>query len=493
MRRVSRFSLLAAWLMGWLIPVQGFPQEAALPSLPEAVTGLQRVLVDVVARSEKSVVAISRAEKDRPGEALNLEFRPDPFGRRPFPLAVSKPTDPDFVPREYGAGVVIDRRGLVLTAYHVLGADGDYYVTTQDRKVFRATVKGADPRSDLAVLAIEATDLTPIRFGDAAGLRKGQIVVALGNPYAIARDGQVSASWGIVANLGRKAPAVPADSDPVGKTTLHHFGTLIQTDAKVTLGTSGGPLLNLKGEMIGLMTALAAAPGYEQAAGYAFPVDETFRRAVERLKEGREVEYGFLGIRPDKVTQEESSRGIQGTRVERVVPGTPAFRHGLRMGDVISKVNGQPIYDADGLMLEVGKLPVESVVRLAVLRDGRRSDIEVPLGKYPVRGKKIITTPAPSWRGLRVDYATAAPELDSRSDYALPLSDMAVVISDVEKGSPAWVAGLRPGTFIGQVDRRPVRTPKDFHAAVAGKAGPVQLGLVGGRSEEAIRVVPPGS
>ena len=208
-------------------------------------------------------------------------------------MSPPQPTDPDFIPNEYGAGVVVDRGGLILTAYQVLGEESDYYVTTADHKIYKATVKGADPRSDLAVLSIEATDLTPIALGNAAELKKGQIVISLGNPYAVARDGQASAAWGIVSNLGRKAPATPSESDPSGRPTLHHYGTLIQTDAKLNLGTSGGPLLNLKGEMVGLGVVLAAAAGYEAAGGYAIPVDETFRRALETLKQGREVRVRF--------------------------------------------------------------------------------------------------------------------------------------------------------------------------------------------------------
>ena len=225
-----------------------------------------QVMVDLIAKAERSVVAIARVEKPRPGETFNLELRPNPFGLPTAPALPASPTDSDFVANEYGTGVVIDARGLILTAYHVLGDHSDYFVTTHDRRVFRAWAKGADPRSDLAVLAVDATDLVPITFGDAAKMRKGDTVIALGNPFAIARDGQVSASRGIVSNLARKAPAMPDESDLSGRSTLHHFGTLIQTDAKLNLGTSGGPLLNLDGEMVGLTVALAAVQGYETAA-----------------------------------------------------------------------------------------------------------------------------------------------------------------------------------------------------------------------------------
>ena len=318
--------------------------------------------------------------------------------------------------------MVVDPRGLILTTYHVLGDESDYYVTTADRKVYKATVKGADPRSDLAVLAIDAADLTPITFGNAAELKKGQIVISLGNPYAIARDGQASAAWGIVSNLARKAPATPSESDPSGRPTLHHYGTLIQTDAKLNLGTSGGPLLNLKGEMVGLSVVLAATAGYEAAGGYAIPVDPTFRRAVETLKQGREVEYGFLGIQPTNLRPQEILAGLHGMRVGQVVPGTPAARYGLKAGDIVTAVDDTPIYDADGLVLNVGKLPAEAVTRLSVLRGGSPRTIEVTLSKYAVHGKKIVTAADPAWRGLRVDYPTAVVDEEGHSAAARRLS-----------------------------------------------------------------------
>lgn len=484
---------ILAWLaMAPIAPVRG-QQPAPPDSALDLASALERTMTEVVARAEKSVVAIARV-KDNSSEALNREARPDPFGQRLTPPVVPSPTDPDFVPNDYATGVVVDRRGLILTTYQTLGENSTYYVTTHDHKTYRASIKGADPRSDLAVLAIDAADLTPIVFGDAAGLRKGKIVMALGNPFAIARDGQVSASWGIVANLARKAP-MPDEADSAGrstKTMLHHFGTLIQTDVRLNSGTSGGPLLNLRGEMIGLITSLPPVAGYEQAAGYAYPVDQTFRRAVELLKQGREVEYGFLGIAPESPTPDELLKGVQGARVRSLNVGTPAHRYGLKPNDLITSVNGIPIHDADGLVLEVGRLPVESVVRLGVVRDRDRLDVDVTLSKYPVRGRKIITTPAPSWRGMRIDYPTAVPENAERPVAESSAFGRSVVVTEVEQGTPAWRAGLRPGMLISKVDQMLVRTPREFQTAVAGKSGPIQVVLAGGQGESPVRTVPPG-
>jgi len=446
-------------------------------------------MIGAIERAERSVVAIARVRKPQAGETFPLEFHPDPFIRRLAPAPDPQPTDPDFIPNAYGSGVVVDAKGLVLTAHHVLGEDSEYYVTTHDRKVYRAQVKGADPRSDLAVLAIETTGLVPIHFSKSAPLRRGQLVIALGNPYAIAHDGNLSASWGIVSNLARKAPRAPSEFDTSGRDTLHHFGTLIQTDARLNLGTSGGPLLNRQGEMIGLCVALAATAGYETAGGYAIPVDATFHRVLATLKEGREVEYGFLGVRPTNLAPHEVHAGIQGTRLSEVVPGTPADRHGVREGDILTAVNGTPVYDADGLYLEVGKMPVEAVAHLAILRDGRPREIDVRLSKYPVRGWKVVTTPAPMWRGMRVDYPTAW--LDTARQRARPPAfDEGVVVTEVEAESPAWQAGLRAGALVSHVGQTAVRTPSQFHAAVAGRTGPVALRLPDD-SAQSVRTVAP--
>ncbi len=451
------------------------PAMAQQPAPSAVITAVEGALVEAIERASPSVVAISQVRKRNPGESLNFEIRPGPLGMPVLPSQLPSPEDADFIPTEYATGVVLDRRGLVLTAYHALQPENDFFVTTHQHKRYRAWIKAADPRSDLAILAFEADDLVPIPLGDASKLRRGQFVIAMGNPYAIARDGQASASWGIVANLNRKAPPTPTELDSVGKTTLHHFGTLIQTDARLNLGTSGGALIDLEGHMVGLTTSLAAVAGYETAAGYAYPVDETFRRVVDTLKRGREVEYGFLGIEPAPLAQSEVRKGLHGIRVERVEPGARAETFGLKIDDIVTAVNGKAIHNADDLVREVGQLPVEATAKLTVLRDGRERPIDVALSKYPVRGLKIVTAPKPPWRGLHVEYTTAITDPEIRKIAGMRFFDDRVVVSEVEADSPAWTAGLRPGALITHVGRRPVRTPADFDAAVAELKGDVRV------------------
>ncbi len=475
-----------------LLAVAAGSLDAQPPSHSSVAAALEETLVSVIARAEKSVVAIARVKRPPPGDTFNREIRPDPLNLPRPNSIVPNPADPNFIPNDFATGVIVDPDGLILTAYHVLGEQSDYYVALGDHQYHRAWIKGADPRSDLAVLAIDKTGLTPITLGDGTGVRKGQIVIVLGNPYAIARDGQVSAGWGIVSNMARKSAPVPTEFDTTGKTTLHHFGTLIQTDAKLNLGTSGGPLLDLQGRMVGLITSLAAVAGYETAAGYAFPVDEAFRRAVDTLKQGREVEYGFLGVQTLNLSLGEALSGLQGTRVRRIVPGTPAEKFGMEPGDLVTSVNGKAIYDSDGLVLEVGRLPVGSVVHLGVLRGERRLDLNIALTKYPVRGKKIVTTPAPDWRGTRIDYPTAVADTDSLGGLEVRPFDAGVVVTEVEEGSPTWTAGLRPGCLVHHVEGQAVQTPKQFHTAVSGKQGDVRLRFTDGEGNELVETVAAG-
>jgi len=268
---------------------------------------------------------------------------------------------------------------------------------------------------------------------------------------------------------------------------------LIQTDAKLNLGTSGGPLVNLKGEMVGMTTAIPAVVGFQESAGYAIPVDATFRRALENLKQGREVEYGFLGIQLGNLGLEEIAAGDGGTRVDRVMPGMPAARHGLRAGDLIVSVDREPVRDPDELVREISKFPLEAAVKLGVRRGAQRLEVEVPLTKYRVRGRKIVTNAPPAWRGMRVDYATAVYDAYTALRAEGVTLGESVAVTEVDQGTPAWQAGLRPGMLVSHVERTAVRTPKEFRDAVTRRAGPIELRVASESGEAAVRTIGPGS
>lgn len=471
----------------------------------ELISALERVVARAIERSERSVVSIARKAKtpdytadSHPGIFSNVTSERGQISH--------DPRSPDFVASGFATGVVVDRSGLVLTNHHVLGDDPDdneIFVTTSSRNVFRMRVKGSDERSDLAVLAplqpgaARGGDFVPIEFGDASTLRKGQIVIALGNPYAIARDGQASASWGIVSNLGRKSIGPrPVTMTPREK-TLHELGTLIQTDAKLNLGTSGGALVNLRGEMIGLTTSLAAMAGFEQAAGYAIPIDKAFLRIIETLKQGREVEYGLLGVVPGDLPLSSLHGGPARTKVDQISAFSPAAKARIQRDDLVTHVDGQPIFDADGLRLHVGKLPPDAVTTLTVVRNGQTSQRRVVLTKFPTSLAQVVTERPAAWRGLQVDYLSAVLLKQGREllpfgagpDYGA-LAKGGVAARVVEEGTAAWEAGLRRGAIISHVGKTPVETPADFHSAVAEQEGPVELRLIDEQGRPQTVVIP---
>jgi serine protease Do len=453
-------------------------QRTATADGRAAAAQIEQTLVEAIARAEPSVVAISRTsptQKEGRSGDLFRDLREN-ASNAAAPLIV-------------GAGVIIDRDGFVLTHYRAVREGNQHFVTTTDRATYPATIRAADPRSGLAVLAIDrnagpvlpagaptrpvnAGSFPPLPFGDAATLRKGQFVIAIGNPYAIRSDGQSTASWGTVTNFGRKAPSGTNLNDAAGadgeyRTTLHHLGTLIQTDAKLGFSASGGALVNLQGELVGLTTDAATIAGHEQAAGYAIPMNPAIRRIIDTLKQGREAEYGMMGVSFGQRTAGMASS--EGSRLSllQVFAGSPAARAGLEAGDVVTRVNGRPLDDVDSVQLAISLLPPASVANIEYLRRGQPATAYVKLAKLGVAGKKIVTVRPKAWQGLRVDYATARDGVAYVQAIASGANDPegCVLVTDVEQGSVAWKAGVREGMFISHVGGKRVATPEEFQAA----------------------------
>jgi S1-C subfamily serine protease len=279
----------------------------------------------------------------------------------------------------------------------------------------------------------------------------------------------------------------------VGGETLHEYGNFLQLDMRLQWGASGGAIVNLQGELVGLASALAALEGYEANAGFAIPVDDVFRRTVETLKSGKKAEYGFLGIAPELLPlPRRQEPGVSGVLVRQIVPGTPAARSDLRPGDVITHVADVPVFDSVDLVREVSRLPADFNVGLTVTRRaGETTKIPVLLSKKYVgnRPPPYARMPDPRWRGLQVEFATAIPRFEERIGELDPAG--CVVAVDVREGSAAWLAGLRPGMFISHVESQRVLRPADFHAAVAGKPGKVALRVTAANPAETLRSVGP--
>lgn len=448
------------------------PREGAT-SPADLVAAMEAVVTDAVAKAEPSVVAIARTKSERGAGTTAVRGRnPEPL---PAPeevnnnLAIRGLDEPEEIVFDYGSGVVIGDEGQILTAFHVVRGARRLDVRAPGQKEFQAEILAADPRTDLAVIApreapgVPRPKLTPIRMGDAGRLRKGAFLLALGNPFNAAHsDGRASAGLGILANRQRKV-------EPLGEGQLRNFPTLLQLDAKLNLGMSGGAVVNMKGELVGLTTDAANVSGFDAQAGYAIPVDALGRRVIETLRQGREVEYGMLGIRmPEDRTN----------RLRSIEAGTPAGDAGLILDDEIISVGGTPVTDWDSLVTAINVFTPGQRVKLGVRRGAETLEKTVVLGKYNVRGEVIATSRPALWRGLRVDYPNVAPNHQA-ADELMAMARGGVVVTEVIPGSPADVAGLRPGQVVLGVGDRPVKSPGEFERAVAGREGSVELNLEG--------------
>jgi len=457
-------------------PARG--QEAA-----RLVEALQQQIEATIAAAEPSIacIVVSRSEDYRrwepaspgrtPGQLgrFNGDMARLAAGREPKELQAILALDlahPEHVPESYGSGIAIDASGLILTNAHVVRNATKVYVRLPGNRGSYADIHASDPRSDLAVLRLldPPGDLKPLKFGDGGRARKGEMVVVLSNPFAAGfRDGSPSAAGGMIANIRRRVSGQKSELERDRQ--LHHLGILLQVDTKLDLGCSGGALLNLKGEMIGLTTALAALSGTDVPGGFAIPLDDGIRRIIEVLKRGEEVEYGFLGVTP--LAEPGNQRGV---RVTNVLQGSPAQLGRLAANDLIVGIDGKPVQDTDDLFYLIGTGLAGNTVRLDVLRGGGKQafPIAVKLAKYYLAGPIIAAHRPPARAGLRVDYTSIISQRGAPWARSVPAG---VVIREVVPNSPADKAQLQTDKVITHVDKQPVFNPAEFYAAMA-KAGP---------------------
>ncbi|MBI1347942.1 PDZ domain-containing protein [bacterium] len=461
-----------------------------------AAVALEQSLTQLIEQVEPSVVSVARYRPQPGGLSAQVEGRFLQPGMVP-----TMETARDLIPNQFATGIIIapkdsDER-YVLTTYHavrgapVFGQSGSgdgsrLEVAFTSRRVCAATIYAADPRSDLAVLQIDwqsaglqLSQLRPLSWSESPEVRKGQLVVTVGNPYWIARDGSASAGWAMVSNLARR----PTSTSPTlpGPKTLDGLGGLIHLDARIAVGSSGAPVVNLKGQLVGVTSSIAAIDGFERSGGFAFPMNSTTEWIVETLLQGFEVEYGFLGVTPRSESRIPPGLTTQpsAARVESVLDNSPAQEAGLRLGDLVLSVDGQTVYSDLDLMREVTLHPPGTIVKLTVLRGLRPEPrtVAVKLGKWPTSDDEAIIASQeryPAWRGLTLDYPTARHQFLGSP----PHLQQAVLIRAVSADSVAQRAGLEPGLFVAMVNRTRVQTPDEFTAAVKGLTGPVTLTVI---------------
>ena len=415
-------------------------------TLPTAVDGEELPsLAPMVELTSPGVVNISTSG------TVEIQENPlfnDPFFRKFFGL----PEGPQ--QREthsVGSGVIIDaEHGYVITNNHVVAMADEIIVTLKDKRQFRAELVGTDPETDIAVLQIEPDALTVLPLGASSGLRVGDFVVAIGNPFGLGH----TVTSGIVSALGRSGLGIEGYED------------FIQTDASINPGNSGGALVNLRGELIGINTAILGPGGGNIGIGFAIPIDMA-SRIMDQLIAYGEVQRGQIGVNIQDLDHDLAEAfGVdlaQGAVITQVVPESPAETAGLQAGDVIVGVNGETVRNAADLRNKIGLLRVGDRVELNLIRDGAEMSAIAEVGEPNER-----LAAAPSDDATPRLAGAAFSEISQDSPLFGKIEG--VLVTEVDPKSVAWRAGLREGDVILSVNREPVTTPAElFEIALSGE------------------------
>ena len=414
--------------------------------LPDFVA-LSKKLRPVVVNISSTQVSESRGQQ-APQEFGSPFGEEDPFNdfwRRFFGGPI--PRGPQRQ-RSLGSGFIIDGDGSILTNNHVVENAQKIVVKLADEQEYEAKVIGRDPKTDIAVIKIEAkTKLTPANFGDSDGLEVGEWVMAIGNPFGL--DSTVTS--GIVSAKGRHIGQGPYDN-------------FIQTDASINPGNSGGPLINLRGEVIGINTAIFSRTGGNIGIGFAIPVN-LVKELLPQLRGKGKVTRGYLGVLIQKVTPElAESLGMdksQGALVANVSKDGPADKSGVKVGDVIVEFDGKEIKDSGELPIIVARTPVDKKVRMKVLRDKKELTLNVAVGE--LKDEEVVASaPEKGEMGLTVQKLT--PQI--AESLGLDKAE-GIVVSAVEQGSAADEAGIRRGDVIVEIDRKPIRNLDEYKKSIA--------------------------
>ena len=361
-----------------------------------------------------------------------------------------------------GSGVIVSSEGYILTNNHVVQDATDIEVFLSDQRRLKGRIVGGDAKTDIAVIKLDQKNLPALTLGNSASVQVGDFALAIGNPFGVGQ----TVTMGIVGATGR------------GGLGIEHYEDFIQTDAAINPGNSGGALINIRGELIGINTAIVARSGGSQGVGFAVPTNMARPVMEQILKQGKVIR-GYLGITLQGLTPELAksfgAKTAQGTLISDVVPDGPAARAGLRRGDIILAVDGEPVIDSRRLSLRISQAAPGTVVDLRLLRDGQEQNQRVTLGELPVDAERAQ---APGGKrdqgtaldGVAVDNLTA----DIARQLNLPAQTRGVVVVQVRPETTA-ATGLQRGDVIEEVNRKRVTTVGEYEQAIGQAGGDILL------------------
>ena len=428
---------------------------------------LNRAMETLAARVTPAVVNVTVTSRTKPDATQGQmpegmeQFFGQFFGPNGGPNGGPRMQPQSQIEHGMGSGVVISPDGYIVTNNHVVEGAVDIRVSTSDRRVMTAKLIGTDPLTDIAVLKVDGKNLASVPWGDSTGLHPGETVLAFGNPYGL----NFTVTRGIVSALNRPNPDASNRRKP---------GEFIQTDAAINPGNSGGPLVDVRGEVVGINTFLISPSGTFSGMGFAIPA-QIAKPTVDTLIRYGKVSHGYIGIGITDVTPENSRffnlTNNLGAVITQVEPDSPGGKAGLRIGDVVTEVDGNKVSDAGQLQVVVGQKQPGSSIHLNVLRDGQQMAVPVTLENMDHAGEKAENGSAeagkPRW-GLGLQDLTP----DIRQQLEAPAEVHGAVITDVQPGSAADNAGLQRGDVILEVNRHKV----DSEAAVKGALSGVPNG-----------------
>lgn len=425
---------------------------------------------DVAKTVTPAVVNITTSGAEEVSDGGRRRGRPEDFFGSPFgPRRFGPPMEPkERRGGGQGSGVIVSPDGYVLTNNHVIAGAKTVTVTLPDKREFKGRIVGTDPKSDVAVVKIDGSQLPTIPWGDSSRLQVGEYVLAVGNPFGL----NSTVTLGIVSALGR------------GHMGITQYEDFIQTDAAINPGNSGGALVNTRGELVGINTAIFSQTGGYQGVGFAVPTGMS-KPIYESLVKTGKVVRGFLGIGIQDLNHDlAKSFGVTGSNgavVTDVKEEGPAEKAGIKQGDVILSFQGTPIEDAVTLQRAVTRSAVGSKVTVKVMRDGQEKELVVTIAELPDNPQVAKAEAGPSDQPL-AGLAVQELDRDTAQELGLKGKISGVVVTAVDPDSDAERAGLMPGDVIREINRKPVTTVKEYDQAASHlKKGQTVLVLINRR------------
>ena len=454
--------LLAFLAVGQLVA----PRTICASEDGSLLKALDKEVATIVEKARPAVVRVNITKMVRqslvdPFEGFDEFFAPG-FRNRLAPRLRPR----EFPIRGVGSGFIIDPSGVILTNAHVVSGSDELMVVMDDGKEYKAAVVGADPETEVAVIKIDAKNLTSLETGDSDAVKPGHLVIAIGSPQGLSQ----SVSLGIVSAVGRSE---------LGITTFDNF---IQTDAAINQGNSGGPLLDSSGKVVGINTAIVSATGGSEGLGLAIPINQAMQIA-DKIRKGGKVTRGYMGIlmqplEPD-MAEYFGAKGKTGAIVAQVMEGSPADGK-LQKDDLIVAVNDKPVKDSREIMNRVSAMSPGDNLRLSILRAGQEKEVRIKLDTRPDKDKLVSgrTEGEPSEKeeskdleGFKVETLTPEKARSLGLDEAKGL-----VVTEVDPKSEAYKRGLRPNMVVEQVNQQDVDSLSSLKAALkAGQDKPAVL------------------